>query len=152
MIRRALLLTLLTSRAWAGGDYEQAKMQAGGNVRDLAVSHEVESLLRAKEALVAEKRRAGISLIETYLREHQPGPETPEVLFQLAELRWEESKSAFLSQMAVHTAAAEKCAKEGHGCRPPPMPRLDLSSSQKLYQRLISEYPSFRKIDAVRYL
>jgi TolA-binding protein len=187
-------------RAWAGGDYEQARLDAGQSARDLAVSKEVESLLRAKESLVAERRKTGIALIETYLREHQPGPETAEVLFQLAELRWEESKAAFLAQMAVYNAGVEKCAKEAEEreaarkkaqeaaeksapgpelldrsgksrqsekrapaaarvetasadrCRPPAQPRLDLSSSQAIYRRLIAEYPQFRKIDAVRYL
>ena len=140
--------------AWAGGDYEQAKLDAGAGVRDLAVSHEVESLLKYKEALVAEKRKAAIALIETYLREHPPGQETPEVLFQLAELRWEEAKAQFLTQMAVYTAGAEKCAKAKpeEKCRPPAQPRLDLASSQSLYRKLIGEYPGFRKIDAVRYL
>jgi TolA-binding protein len=148
-----LLLGALSSTARAGGEYEAAKMEAGKDLRDLAVSHEVESLLKAKESLVAEKRKAAIALIETYLREHPPGVETSEVLFQLAELKWEESKSIFLAKMAEHTAAAENCAKaKNNQCKPPPMPRLDLASSQALYRKIISEYPQFRKIDAVRYL
>jgi len=143
-----------SSVAYAGGEYEAAKMEAGKDARDLAVSHEVEALLRAKESLVAEKRKAAIALIQTYLHEHPPGPETSEVLFQLAELKWEESKSSFLSKMAEHNAAAELCARARSNalCKPPPTPRLDLSSSQALYRRLIAEYPQFRKIDAVRYL
>ncbi len=144
-----------TTRVRAGGDYEQAKLDAGAGVRDLAVSHEVESLLRAKEALVTEKRKAAIALIETYLREHQPSTETPEVLFQLAELRWEESKAHFLSEMGSFNNAVEKCAavtSRKDKCRTPPQPQLDLTSSQSLYKRLIGEYPQFRKIDAVRYL
>jgi TolA-binding protein len=140
----------------AGGEYEEARLTAGAGARDLAVSRDVEALLRAKEAEVAERRRAGIALIETYLREHPPSAETPEVLFQLAELRWEESKSSFLSQMAAYNAAVEKCAKQKTGdrdrCKTPPQPALDLSTSQSIYRRLINEYPEFRKIDAVRYL
>jgi len=182
-------LGLAAAPAWAGGDYEQARLDAGQSARDLAVSREVEGLLKAKEALVAERRKAGIGLIETYLREHQPGPETSEVLFQLAELRWEETKANFLGQMAIYNGAVERCATEneatekkakeadkaagkpeepkkkrgrsaspalveaaGARCRPGAQPRLDLGSSQSLYQRLIKDYPSFRKIDAVRYL
>jgi TolA-binding protein len=142
------------SSAYAGGEYEAAKMEAGANARDLAVSHEVEQLLKAKEGLVAEKRKAAIALIETYLREHQPGPETAEVLFQLAELKWEESKATFLARMAAHTAAQENCARAKNNVCKSTMgtPRLDLASSQALYRRLINDYPQFRKIDAVRYL
>jgi TolA-binding protein len=140
--------------ARAGGDYEEARLNAGASARDLAVSQQVEDLLRAKEAQVAERRRAGIALIEIYLREHPPSVETPEVVFQLAELRWEESKAQFLTQMAAYNAALEKCSKaqKGERCRTPAQPTLDLSSSQTLYRRLIGEYPGFRKIDAVRYL
>jgi TolA-binding protein len=144
------LCAAAAGRALAGGDYEAARLQAGTSARDLAVSKEVESLLRRKEAEVAVKRRQGIALLETYLREHPPTPETPEVMFQLAELRWEESKASFLGEMAVYNAAVEQCAKAK--CRPPAQPQLDLSSSQSLYRRLIGEYPQFRKIDAVLYL
>ena len=144
--------------AHAGGEYEEARLTAGDKARNLAVSHEVEALIEQKEAQVAVKRREGIRLLETYLREHGPTPETAEVMFQLAELKWEESKSQFLSQMAAFNAAVEKCNapknKEANkpGCHVPPQPGLDLTSSQGLYQRLLKEYPNFRKTDAVLYL
>jgi TolA-binding protein len=174
-----LFSVLVSSTAWAGGDYEQAKLDAGQSLRDLTVSTQVESLLKEKEALVATKRRAAIGLIEKYLRETPASPETAEVLFQLAELRWEESKARFLSQMALYNNAAEKCAAEKRAaedaakeaevkgekrktaiaaatprerCSLPPQPLLDLAGSQAIYRRLIAEYPDFRKIDAVRYL
>ncbi|MCU1280817.1 MAG: hypothetical protein JWM53_4363, partial [bacterium] len=93
------------ARAYAGGEYEEARLEAGDRARNLAVSQEVEALIQQKEAMVAVKRRQGIALLETYLREHGPTPETAEVMFQLAELKWEEAKSQFLSQMAAFNAA-----------------------------------------------
>ena len=98
--------------ALAGGEYEEARLEAGDKARNLAVSHEVEEMIQQKEAMVAVKRREGIALLETYLREHGPTPETPEVMFQLAELKWEEAKSQFLTQMAAFNAAVEKCNAE----------------------------------------
>jgi cellulose synthase operon protein C len=178
----ALLWSTLASSgaAWAGGDYEAARLEAGSQARDLAVSSQIEQILRQKEAQVAVKRKEGISLLEVYLREHGVTPETAEVIFQLAELKWEESKANFLSEMAVYNAAVEKCAAaskenekekekekekpekrgrrgairlaEPERCKLPAQPQLDLGSSQKLYARLINEYPDFRKIDAVLYL
>jgi TolA-binding protein len=163
-------ILVLASTAWAGGDYEAARLEAGAQARDLAVSAQVEQLLRQKEAQVAVKRREGIGLLETFLREHPPSAETPEVIFQLAELQWEESKASFLSEMAAYNAAVEKCSAkdeekkpekkrrgavklaEPEHCKLPPQPALDLLSSQRLYVRLINEYPEFRKIDAVLYL
>ncbi len=144
---------MTASPAHAGGEYEEARLEAGSSARNLAVSHEVEALIQQKEALVAIKRREGIRLLEQYLREHGPTPETAEVMFQLAELKWEEAKSQFLAQMAAFNAAVEKCAEaKKPGCHTPPQPGLDLVSSQGLYERLLKEYPQFRKTDAVLYL
>ena len=150
----AALVACASPTAFAGGEYEEARLEAGDRARNLAMSHEVEALIEQKEAMVTVKRRQGIALLETYLREHGPTPETPEVMFQLAELKWEESKSQFLTQMAAFNAAVEKCnAEKQKGlCRTPPQPGLDLTSSQGLYQRLLREYPQFRKTDAVLYL
>ena len=146
--------TCVTSTAFAGGEYEEARLEAGDKARNLAVSHEVEAMIQQKEAEVAVKRRQGIVLLETYLREHGPTPETPEVMFQLAELKWEEAKSQFMTQMAAFNAAVEKCngEKNKSACRTPPQPGLDLTSSQGLYQKLLQNYPNFRKTDAVLYL
>ena len=147
------IVCMTASLAHAGGEYEEARLTAGDKARNLAVSHEVELLIQQKEAQVTVKRREGIRLLETYLREHGPTPQTPEVMFQLAELKWEEAKSQFLTQMAAFNAAVEKCNQEKKaGCHTPPQPGLDLTSSQGLYQRLLKEYPQFRKTDAVLYL
>jgi TolA-binding protein len=150
----ALLLALVaaTPAARAGGDYEEARLSAGDKARDLRVSAEVEALLRAREAEVGVRRRQAIQLLEAYLATQPPSEETPEVLFQLAELRWEESKAAFLALMATHNATVERCAREKHGCHAPSPPRLDLASSESIYRRLLADYPRFRKIDAVLYL
>ena len=108
----ALSLSLGGGVAYAGGEYEEARLNAGKDARDLAVSGQIEVLLQKKEREVAERRRAGIALIETYLREHPGTPETAELLFQLAELRWEQSKADFLAQMSGYNAALDRCAKE----------------------------------------
>src|SRR4051812_41927807 len=91
----AACIVCMSGSALAGGEYEEARMAAGDRARNLAVSHEVEALIQQKEGEVAVKRRQGIVLLETYLREHGPTPETAEVMFQLAELKWEEAKSQF---------------------------------------------------------
>jgi TolA-binding protein len=100
------------SLAYAGGEYEEAKLNAGDKARNLSVSAEVEALLRKKEQEVAERRKAGVKLIETYLREHPGTPEVGELLFQLAELKWEESKANFLSDMVRYNNAVDACQKE----------------------------------------
>ncbi len=108
----ALSLTSAPILAHAGGEYEEARLNAGNQARDLAVSKEIEDLLRKKEAEVAARRGAGVKLIETYLREHPGTPETAELLFQLAELRWEQAKADFLSQMTAYNTAIDRCQDE----------------------------------------
>ncbi len=150
----AAFLACAPLSAYAGGEYEEARLSAGARARNLAVSAQVEQVLRQKEAQVVVKRRQGIALLEQYLREHGPTPQTAEVMFQLAELKWEEAKSQFLSDMATFNAAVEQCnAQKGKApCHSPPQPQLDLVSSQVIYKRLLNEYPNFRKTDAVLYL
>jgi len=115
LLRIGLGLSLglaFVSPAFAGGEYEEAKLNAGKDARDLAVSKEIEDLLKQKEAEVAERRKAGVKLIEVYLKEHPGTPETSELLFQLAELKWEQSKADFLSQMGTYNTALERCQQE----------------------------------------
>src|SRR5262249_9380290 len=53
---------------------------------------------------------------------------------------------------AKHPAAAPGARPPSQACRVPSQPELDLGSSQRIYKRLLAEYPQFRKIDAVHYL
>jgi TolA-binding protein len=138
-------------RASASATYEQARLQGTTSPRDVTISSEIESLIQQKERLVGERRHAAIALIEKFLVENKGSPEEAETLFQLAQLRWEESKAQFLVEMATYTASIERCSQEK--CRErPDQPALHLESSQEVYKRLIDEYPKFHKIDAVRYL
>ena len=94
------------------------------------MSHEVEALDSAEGGDGRRQAAAkAFALLETYLREHGPTPETPEVMFQLAELKWEEAKSQFLPQMARvqrRRREMQRAEEEEPACRTPPQPGLDL--------------------------
>ncbi len=162
----------LVGTAWGGGVAEEAKLKAGDKAVDFQISAEMEGVLKRKEALVAEKRRQAIGLLEEYLRTHKVTEATGEIVFQLAELRWEESKASFLEKMAKYNAETERCtaakeagkdepdegkpsksvkARKAVACPQLP-PKLDLSSSLGLYKRILDEFPRFRKTDMVLYL
>jgi TolA-binding protein len=159
-----------------GAAFEEARL-GGEATRDVLISHEIEALIQQKEHQVTERRQAAIALLESFLAGHPHAPEEAEVLFQLAEMRWEEAKAGFLVGMAAYQAAVERCAtkeaesapaekavkssragkskaaKSAPHCRDlPPPPALHLESSQAIYRRLLAEYPGFRKTDAVHYL
>jgi TolA-binding protein len=114
----------------------------------------IEAAIAEKEKEVVGARQEGIRLLEDFLRSSAKSRETAEALYKLAELYWEESKAGYLEKMGKYTAAVTACHKERAACPQVPKrpPRLDLSHAQSVYDRLIREYPRFRKIDTVLYL
>ena len=114
----------------------------------------VEKAIAEKEAEVVGARAEGIRLLEDYLRSSPRSRETAEALYKLAELYWESSKASYLDRTGNYQREIAACRKDRSACsrvahRPP---RLDLSQAQDVYDRLIREYPRFRKIDTVIYL
>src|SRR6516164_855063 len=110
--------------------------------------------LHEKEAEVAAARREAIKLIESYLHDSPHSKEQAEALYKLAELYWEESKAVYLEKMGAYQEAVTACHNDHANCPrvPHKPPVVDLSQAQAVYQRLINNYPKFRKIDTVLYL
>ena len=131
------------------GDSPQAEDQPAPPVNPA-----IEAVIRQKESEIATTRAEAIKLLEAYLRDAGKSDETAEALFKLAELTWEEAQSDFLRRMEAHQAAIAACREKRSNCPQVParMPRLDLSRAQSTYERLIRDYPGFRKIDTVLYL
>jgi len=149
-----------TARAGANID-DKTKSSDKGKPDDADDSKPERTLPPAIEAAIAEKekevvsaRKEGIRLLEDFLRSSPKSRETAEALYKLAELYWEESKAIYLEKMGAYTAAVTACHKDRGLCPQVPKrpPRLDLSQAQGVYDRLIKEYPKFRKIDTVLYL
>ncbi len=114
----------------------------------------LEQAIRVREKQVVEARREGIKLLEDYLHDSTRGNEQAEALYKLAELYWEESKAAYLDKMERYQAAVTACHENRSACPHVPRrpPTVDLSRAQSVYDRLIKQYPRFRKIDTVIYL
>src|SRR5215475_12716528 len=106
---------------------------------------------RAREKQAAAARAEAILLLESFLRESPRTGEAPEALYKLAELYWEDAKVAFLEQMGRYQALTQACQKDRSQCARVPRraPIIDLARSQGIYERLIRDYPHFRKIDTV---
>jgi TolA-binding protein len=131
-----------------------ANKNDGGADAEHPLSPVLEQAIRVKEKQVTEARREGIRLLEDYLRESTRGGEQAEALYKLAELYWEESKAAYLDRMERYQAAVTACHESRDACPRVPRrpPTVDLSRAQSVYDRLIKQYPRFRKIDTVIYL
>src|SRR5580765_2958804 len=105
--------------------------------------------LHEKEAEVTAARREAIGLLESYLRDSPHSKEQAETLYKLAELYWEDAKAIYLDKMGRYQAAVSACHQNREECPHVPRrpPTVDLSQAQSVYQRLINNYPKFRKID-----
>ena len=139
-------------------DKGKDKGEGGGGGDDSRPEHRlpavVEKAIAEKEKEVVAARREGIRLLEDFLRSSPKSRETAEALYKLAELYWEDSKAAYLDKMGSYQAAVTECHRDRATCPRVPRrpPRLDLAQAQGVYDRLIREYPRFRKIDTVIYL
>jgi len=114
----------------------------------------IERAVGEKEKEVVAARHEGILLLEAFLHDSPRSRETAEALYKLAELYWEESKATYLVKMGDYQRLVTACHHDRSECRAVPkrQPRLDLAQAQGDYDRLIREYPHFRKIDTVLYL
>jgi len=114
----------------------------------------IEKAIADRETQVVAARKEGIRLLEDFLRDSPKGRETAEALFKLAELYWEDAKGRYLEEMGDYQRAVAACHKSREACPNVPRrpPRVNLASAQAVYDRLIREYPRFRKIDTVLYL
>jgi TolA-binding protein len=110
--------------------------------------------VKHKEAEVRAVRAEGIKLLEKFLEDSPDSRETAEALYKLAELTWEEAQAEHLDRMSAYTELQSRCREDRSVCPrlPPRPPRLDLARAQGIYERLIREYPTFKRLDTVLYL
>jgi TolA-binding protein len=126
----------------------------GATEPERPLSPVLEQAILAKEKEVADARHEGIRLLEDYLHDSARGSEQAEALYKLAELYWEESKAVYLEKMERYQVSVTACHESRDACPRVPRrpPTVDLARAQSVYDRLIKQYPRFRKIDTVMYL
>lgn len=117
-------------------------------------NYQIELEIQKREAQIEVDRKRGIGLLEEFINKHANNSAMPEALYRLASLYWERSQERFLEGMRTYASRVDKCKETPEACPdgPPPEPQLDLTDSQGIYQRLLDEYPQFRKIDTVMFL
>jgi TolA-binding protein len=106
---------------------------------------EIERLLAEREGLVGERRNQAIALLEEFVREEPDTAfEMPDALLRLAELRWEEARSNYLTSFA----AWQNVPEANRGVEPAP----DYSRVLGLYDRILTNHRSFARYDFVLYM
>jgi cellulose synthase operon protein C len=95
-----------------------------------------------------DRRRDAIAMFEAFLLKYPNDKRwTPDAMFRLAELYYERSAEEYLD-------ADEKYKKLLDSPNPPndPPPKVDYTPTINLYRRLLTEFPSYRFLDATYYL
>ncbi|MEZ4325982.1 MAG: tetratricopeptide repeat protein [Polyangiales bacterium] len=106
--------------------------------------------IREEERLTNEARERAIALFERFIRRYPADPNyTPDAMFRLGELYFERSAVQFQEQYD-EAALARANGDEGAMDRLPTTP--DLNPTVELYQRIVRQFPDYRRIDGVYYL
>jgi TolA-binding protein len=95
-----------------------------------------------------EYRRDAIGMFEAFLLKYPNDKRwTPDAMFRLAELYYEKSAEEYLDADEAYKKALDTPS-------PPdtPPPRVDHTPTINLYRRLLTEFPSYRFLDAAYYL
>ena len=100
---------------------------------------------------MAGRRKEAIAVLERFV-EHQPNHPlyTPEVLFRLAKLYYDQAQDDY---MEAYAAYEEQRAlhRRGKVADAPEEPRKNLDQAIRTYERILERFPSFRNNDAVLY-
>jgi tetratricopeptide (TPR) repeat protein len=95
-----------------------------------------------------DRRRDAIAMFEAFLLKYPNDKRwTPDAMFRLAELYYEKSAEDFLDADEAYKKAIDSPT-------PPtePPPRVDYTPTINLYRRLLTEFPTYRFLDATYYL
>ncbi len=109
--------------------------------------------IQAERAAEGEARRHAIQVFERFLETYPEDNErTPDVMFRLAELYYDESAYARLSAMDVADHRREELRGQGLPVDTVQDPPIDYRCSILLYRHIISRFARFRMSDSTHYL
>ncbi|HEX3694649.1 MAG TPA: tetratricopeptide repeat protein [Polyangia bacterium] len=115
-------------------------------IKEINAKYDAQINLNEKEA--RDRRRDAIAVFEAFLQRYPNDKRwTPDAMFRLAELYYERSAEDFLDADEMYKKAIESA-------NPPttPPPKVDYTPTISLYKRLLTEFPSYRFLDATYYL
>jgi TolA-binding protein len=119
--------------------------------RRSALAQHFERALDEVESLEKGEREAAIARFEEFLKRYPSDPAyTPETMFRLAELYFEQADEEFQAAVEAHAQDARSALEEGR--EPPPEPAKSYARSIALYQRIITGFPRYPFLHGVYYL
>ncbi len=119
--------------------------------RRAGLNDHFERALDEVETLERGEREAAIARFEEFLKRYPDDPGyTPETMFRLAELYYEQANEEFQAAVEVNAEESRLALEEGRD--PPPPPVKSYARSIALYQRIITGYPNYPFLHGVYYL
>ena len=114
------------------------------------LSDTFEAQLKDFETDERNMRRSAVERFEAFIARYPDEPRTtPDAMFRLAELYFEQSKD---EQRLAQKEYEEKLKRLPPGEEPPPESPVNFDKSIALYRKLIGKFPSYRLADGVYYL
>jgi tetratricopeptide (TPR) repeat protein len=113
-----------------------------------AVGLKYDAQIDANEHDAKDRRNDAIAMFEAFLQKYPNDKRwTPDAMFRLAELYYEKSAEDYLDADEAYKKAIE-------GPNPPdtPPPKVDYTPTITLYRRLLTDFPTYRFLDATYYL
>ena len=114
-------------------------------------SDHYEKAIRDNEVLERGEREAAIARFEEFVKRYPDDPQyTPDAMFRLAELHYEQANDDFDLAVQQQQTEAQRAIAEGR--EPPPEPLKSYARSIALYQRILTGFPEYRLGHGVQYL
>lgn len=115
------------------------------------ISSSYGNAIRQTEDAEAALRRVAIARIEAFLSKYPATEHTPDMLFRLADLYFEETELSFSTQMEEYGRLEAQLEQNPTMALPPP-PLKDYTRSMDLYRRIISKYASYENLADTYYM
>jgi TolA-binding protein len=118
--------------------------------RRAKLSESYEANIRDLETDERSLRKSAVERFEAFIERYPEEPRTtPDAMFRLSELYFEEAKD---QQLLAQKDLEERLKTLGPGEEAPPEPPVRFDKSVALYRTLIQRFPTYRLIDGVQYL
>ncbi len=115
------------------------------------ISSSYGNAIKRTEDSEAALRRVAIARIEAFLVKYADSEHTPDMLFRLADLYFEETELSFVSRMDEYARLEAQLEQNPTMALPPP-PLKDYTRSMDMYRRIIARHPGYSNLADTYYM
>ncbi|MBN2527284.1 MAG: tetratricopeptide repeat protein [Deltaproteobacteria bacterium] len=117
-------------------------------IRRKNIEQQYEGRIKREEELEEKALKNAIAYFERFLKKYPDSPPyTPDAMFRLAELYYDDSYLAYIDYLDKYGEAADRGMAQNMA-----LPEKDFSRSIKLFQDLVKRYSNYENIDGAYYL